>query len=118
MRRREFITLLGGAATWPIAARAQQPEGTRRVGILVPGGADDPRYQRWIKAFVQELAAIGWAVGTNLQIDARFGTDNPDEIRKHARDWSLFNRMSSSHMVPRPCVRCCKQVGPYRSFSR
>ena len=86
MRRREFITLLGGAATWPIAARAQQPQGTRRVGILVPGRADDPRYQKWIKAFVQELAAIGWAVGTNLQIDARFGTDNPDEIRKHARD--------------------------------
>jgi ABC-type uncharacterized transport system substrate-binding protein len=87
IRRREFITLLGGAAvTWPLSARAQQFELMRRVGILVPGAEDDSRYQAWVRTFQQALAAEGWIIGRNLNIDTRFATDNATEIRKHATD--------------------------------
>jgi putative ABC transport system substrate-binding protein len=84
--RREFITLLGGAAAWPVAAQAQQPERIRRVGILLPGAADDPRYQAWVSVFQQALAADGWTIGQTVTIDVRFATDNGAEIRKHAID--------------------------------
>ena len=60
MKRRAFITLLGSAATWPLAARAQQPSGMRRVGVLIPAAADDPEYQALIGAFLQGLALLGW----------------------------------------------------------
>ena len=64
MRRREFITLLGGAATeWPLAARAQQPERMRRIGILLPAAADDPEFQARLGAFQQELQQFGWSIG-------------------------------------------------------
>ena len=69
MRRREFITLLGGAATWPITGRAQQPERTRRIAILLNAAADDPRYQRWVGAFLQALALLGWTIGRNVGIE-------------------------------------------------
>jgi putative tryptophan/tyrosine transport system substrate-binding protein len=74
MRRREFITLLGGAAAaWPLAARAQQPGSTRRVGILMPLTADDPYDQTRLAAFLQGLQEAGWSVGRNLRIDTRWG---------------------------------------------
>ena len=60
MRRREFITLLGGAATWPLAARAQQGERVRRIGVLLPAAADDVEYQARLAAFYQGLALLGW----------------------------------------------------------
>ena len=64
MKRREFITLLGGAAAaCPLAARAQQRDGVRRVGVLLPATPDDARYQTWAGAFLQELAKSGWSVG-------------------------------------------------------
>jgi len=70
MRRREFITLLGGAAaTWPLAARAQQPERIRRVGVMMGYAEDDPESQSWLAAFKQKLAALGWTEGRNLRID-------------------------------------------------
>jgi putative ABC transport system substrate-binding protein len=91
LERRDFITLLGGAAagsslSWPLAARAQHVERIRRVGILLPGAADDPRYQAWVRVFLQVLAAGGWTIGRNVQIDTRFATANAAEIRKHAAD--------------------------------
>jgi putative ABC transport system substrate-binding protein len=87
VKRREFITLLGAAASaWPLAARAQQSERMRRVGILVPGAADDSRYQAWVRTFQHALAAEGWTIGHNVDIDTRFATDNAAEIRKHATD--------------------------------
>jgi len=87
IRRREFMALLGGAAaTWPHAAWAQQEGRMRRVGILVPGAADDPRYQAWVRVFQRALVAEGWAIGQTVTIDARFATDNAAEIRKHAID--------------------------------
>jgi putative ABC transport system substrate-binding protein len=66
MRRREFITLLGGGAVaWPIGATAQQREQARRIGILLPGTADDPVFQARLAAFYQELALLGWSIGRN-----------------------------------------------------
>ena len=87
MQRREFITLLGGAAAaWPFAARAQQGEHVRRVGILLPAAADDAVFQARVGAFLQELGKLGWNIGRNIQIDTRWATTNPAEIRKHAAE--------------------------------
>ena len=86
-RRRDFITLLGGAAAaWPLAARAQQPERMRRVGVLLPAAADDSAYQSRIAAFLQGLEQSGWSIGRNLRIDVRWATANVDTIRKHAAE--------------------------------
>jgi putative ABC transport system substrate-binding protein len=87
MRRREFITLLGGAAAaWPLAARAQQPERTRRIGILLATTADDVEFQAWVGAFLQALALLGWTIGRNVRIDTRWATANAGEIRRHAEE--------------------------------
>src|SRR5438034_11778636 len=86
MRRREFITLVSGAAVaWPLAVRAQQPERVRRIGVLMTTAADDPEGQARIAAFLQGLQQWGWTVGGNVRIDTRFGADNT-AIRKHASD--------------------------------
>src|SRR5215469_12324016 len=86
MRRREFITLLGGAAAWPLAARAQQAERVRRIGVLLPATADDPQRQAWFGAFLQGLAQSDWIIGRNVQIDTRWATANPDAVRRHAAE--------------------------------
>jgi ABC-type uncharacterized transport system substrate-binding protein len=84
MRRREFITLLGGAAAWPLAARAQQPDRMRRIGMLLTAAADDPESLARVGAFLQALAQLGWTVGRNVRIESRWGAGNADVIRKHA----------------------------------
>jgi len=86
MRRRDFITLLGGAAAWPLAARAQQDERVRRVGVLMPNAADDPNAQRRVLAFAQALAQSGWIDGRNARIDIRWGAGDPERIRRHAAE--------------------------------
>jgi ABC-type uncharacterized transport system substrate-binding protein len=86
MRRREVITLLCGAAVWPLAARAQQPERMRRVGILLAATADDAEFQAWVGAFLQALALLGWTIGRNMQIDTHWATANAAEIRRHAAE--------------------------------
>src|SRR6516225_6546503 len=87
MRRREFITLLGGAAAaWPLAAHAQQPERVRRIGILLATTADDADFQAWVGAFLQALALLGWTIGRNVRIETRWATANAVEIRKHAAE--------------------------------
>src|SRR5262245_54776165 len=87
MRRREFITLLGGAAAaWPLAARAQQVERMRRVGGLMPSAADDPEYQARLTAFLQRLAQLGWLDGRNVRIDTRWAAADADRIRKYAEE--------------------------------
>jgi putative ABC transport system substrate-binding protein len=84
MKRREFITLLGGAAAaWPLAARAQQRERVRRIGVLMTTAAGDPEGQARIAAFLQGLQPLGWVVGANVQIDIRFAVE-PDRIRQEA----------------------------------
>ena len=76
--------LLGGAAaTWPLAARAQQRERLRSIGVLLPAAADDSRFQAWFGAFLQGLALLGWTIGRNARIDTHWATGDPAEIRKH-----------------------------------
>ena len=85
MRRREFISLLGGAAAWPFAARAQQPAQSRRVGVLMTTAADDPESQARLAPFANGLKELGWTDGRNVQFDFRFGTDIAT-TRKHAAE--------------------------------
>ena len=81
MKRREFITLIGGAAAaWPLAARAQQGERMRRVGILMPFPKGDPEFEVRVRAFRQELAKLGWTDGGNLQFDERWTADHMDRV--------------------------------------
>jgi hypothetical protein len=95
--RRAFITLLGGAAAWPLAARAQQPERVRRIGVLMHLDADDQEGEDRISAFRQELQQLGWIDGRNMQIDIRWGGNDADR-RKYAAEFRL--------------LRCCGQGCP------
>ena len=84
MRRRAFIAGLGGAAAWPLMARAQQPQGIRRIGMLMNTTADDPVGQARIAALLQGLQQLGWSVGRNVQIDTRWAAGDADLIRTYA----------------------------------
>jgi len=87
MRRREFIALIGGAtAAWPLAARTQQREGMRRVGVLTPFPADDAEGQARLTAFALTLQQAGWTLGQNLRLDYRWGDGKPDTMRKYATE--------------------------------
>jgi putative tryptophan/tyrosine transport system substrate-binding protein len=86
MRRRDFVRGIAGAIGWPIAARAQQPDRQRRVGVLLPSAKDDPEYQPWVSAFRQTLQELGWVDGRNMQIDIHWATTNPSEIRRQAAE--------------------------------
>src|SRR3984893_18429199 len=87
MRRREFISLLGGAAVaWPLAAHAQQSERVRRIGVLMASAADDSENQARMAAFLQSLAQSGWIDGGNVRIDTRWATTNADDLRRHASE--------------------------------
>jgi putative tryptophan/tyrosine transport system substrate-binding protein len=85
VRRRDFISLVGGAAGWPLAARAQQ-ERVRRIGVLMSFAADDPEGKAQIAAFVQGLQQLGWTDGRNVRIDYRHGLGNADDTRKYAAE--------------------------------
>src|SRR6516164_7729010 len=86
LRRRDFIAALGGAAAWPLAARAQQRAPMRHIGILLSSMADDPVFQTWVGAFHQGLAQSGWIIGRNVQIDTRWAGYKADDIRRHAQE--------------------------------
>ena len=87
MKRREFITLLSGtAATWPLAARAQQPERMRRIGALMTLSEDDPEGRERMEAFLQSLKQLGWSDGRNVKIDYRWGANDPDRVRRYAAE--------------------------------
>jgi hypothetical protein len=86
IKRRDFITLLGGAAACPLAARAQQTERTRRIGVLLPAAADDPEFQARVGAFLQGLQQSGWTIGRNVRIDTRWATTSVADIRRHAAE--------------------------------
>jgi ABC-type uncharacterized transport system substrate-binding protein len=87
MKRRAFLGALSGAAiAWPLAARAQQPERIRTVGLLIAASADDPEFQARIAALRQGLAQLGWSEGRNLRLDIRWATTNAELLRKHATE--------------------------------
>jgi putative ABC transport system substrate-binding protein len=86
MKRRAFITLLGGAAAWPLAARAQQREQMRRIGVLMNLTADDAEGQGRLAAFMQGLQEAGWSVGRNVRVDLRWGGGDPELYRNHAAE--------------------------------
>ena len=88
MRRREFITFLGGggAIVWPIIAGAQQTDRMRQVGMLLSGTADDAVFQTWVGAFLQGLAQSGWVIGRNVRIETRWAGSKADDIRRHAQE--------------------------------
>jgi len=87
VRRREFITLLGGAVTaWSARARGQPGVGMRLIGVLLPIAKDDPEYQPWLTAFRQTLQELGWVDGRNMRMDIHWATANHAEIRKHAAE--------------------------------
>jgi putative ABC transport system substrate-binding protein len=86
MKRRVFIGFIGGAAVWPIMARAQQPDRVRRIGVLVGASADGLDAQARLAVFRQGLQQLGWTDGRNLRIDTRWGAANADDIRKYAAE--------------------------------
>src|SRR5438552_4931882 len=86
MRRREFITVIGAAAAWPLAGHAQQSERVRRIGVLMSQSADDPNGLAWISAFAQGLQERGWTIGGNVRIEYRWGAGDLDRFRKYAAE--------------------------------
>ena len=86
VKRREFITLLGGGAAWPLAARAQQGERMRRIGVLAQSAANDPETAARLTAFVQGLQELGWSVGRNARIEYRWGAADLDLVRRYAAE--------------------------------
>jgi ABC-type uncharacterized transport system substrate-binding protein len=111
MKRREFITLLGGAAAaWPLAARAQQGERMRRIGVLLPAAADDPEWQARVGAFQQALAVLGWTIGRNVRIDTRWGTTSAAEIRRQAAELAA--------LAPDVILATGSSVGPLLQATR
>jgi putative ABC transport system substrate-binding protein len=86
VKRREFISLLGGATAWPLAARAQQGERMRRVGVLMHLPENDPEAQARVRAFLHGLQQLGWIEGRNLRIDYRFGAADVDRSRRYAAE--------------------------------
>jgi putative ABC transport system substrate-binding protein len=90
VRRREFIGLLGGATTWSLTARAQQPERMRRIGALITTAANDPEGQARLAAFLKELERLGWADGRNIRVRILWGAANPEDFRKYAGELVAF----------------------------
>ena len=87
MRRRDFIKVIAGSATsWPLAARAQQPEQKRLIGVLMPYAESDSAVQSWLAAFRAALAKLGWSEGSNLRIELRWSAADPDKIRTFAKE--------------------------------
>src|SRR6516164_11653019 len=86
LRRREFITLLGGAASWPLAAHAQQGDGVRRIGVLMGRDENDPAAKTIVSAFTQALAGLGWIDGRNVRMDLRWYGDDINRIRALAQE--------------------------------
>jgi putative ABC transport system substrate-binding protein len=86
MRRREFITFLGGAAPWPFAAHAQQGDRVRRIGVLLPGDENDPLRKTYVSVFTQVLAGLGWTVNRNVRMDLRWGGVDTNRMRALAQE--------------------------------
>ena len=118
--RRKFIAGLGSAAAWPLAARAQQGERVRRIGVLVGGNESDPFYKRRVSAFTQALAGLSWTVGRNARMDLRWAGDDINRIRAVAQELvrlqpdiiltGAISESSSSHLPPSEGSKPAKPV--------
>src|SRR4029079_5364369 len=87
MKRRDFITLLGGAAVaWPLGAGAQPPKKMRRIGVLMPSVSDDAEFQARLRVLLTGVQQSGWSIGRNVRIDVRWATANAAEIRRYAEE--------------------------------
>jgi putative ABC transport system substrate-binding protein len=118
MKRREFITLLGGAAVpWPLTARAQQGERMRRIGLLVNPAANDPMGQARVAAFVQGLQAAGWSDGRNVRIDTRWAAADPGNYRKYAAELIALGPDVVLASTTAAVASCSRQAAPCRSCS-
>jgi putative tryptophan/tyrosine transport system substrate-binding protein len=93
--RRKFLATLGGATAWPLAARAQQGERMRRIGVLMAMTAGDPESAPPLAAFAQGLQQSGWTIGQNVRVDYRWGGGNADNMRTTRRNWSRSPPTSS-----------------------
>jgi putative ABC transport system substrate-binding protein len=100
MRRRDFIGIFGSAAAWPLAARAQQGERMRRIGVLMPYAESDTEAQAGVEAFREAIRKLGWTSGANVQIDERWGAGESDRIRTQARE--LVNSKPDAILVRSP----------------
>ena len=102
MRRREFLIVFGGAAAWPLATRAQQPRGMRRIGVLMSFAQSDPEAQAWVASFRDGLQKLGWTEGGNVRIDTRWTTpDDAELIQRLAKELvSLQPDVILSHSTP------------------
>ena len=116
MKRREFIALLGGAAAWPLAARAQQPDRTPLIGILSPGRPElpDPIFNM-LNAFLQRLHEIGYTEGQNLTIERHYANGSSDRLRELAAELVRRKPISLSHLVRQRHARPSKR--PAQSLS-
>ena len=115
MRRREFIAGLGAAA-FPLAARAQQGERMRRIGVLMHTTSDEPEAQARLAAFLQGLQEDGWGVGRNVRIDARWSGSDIARLRKDAADLIRLNPdLHLGRCWPRPSRRYWRPAGKWRS---
>jgi putative ABC transport system substrate-binding protein len=102
MRRREFVTLLGGAAAaWPLAARAQQPDRMRRIGVLMAYAESDPEAQAWLAAFREGLQKLGWMESRNIQTDTRWANVDAESLQRFAQELvALQPDLILSHTTP------------------
>jgi putative ABC transport system substrate-binding protein len=114
MRRREFITLLGGAAAWPLAARAQQVDRVRSVGVLLGRDESDPVAKTYVSEFTQALMGLGWAVGRNLRIDIRWTAGSLERMRRSAKE--LVDLRNSSRGAAVSVHRMVSSRGVGRSY--
>jgi putative tryptophan/tyrosine transport system substrate-binding protein len=112
MKRREFITLLGGgAAAWPLAARAQQPEQIRRIRVLTGDAEDDPGVKARLVALQQGLDRLGWSVDRNVRIDYRFAANNPNQYQPLAKELiRLQPDVLLAYTTPVPVGNLCSEI--------
>ena len=114
VRRREFLSLLGGAvAAWPLAAGAQPRERLRRIGVLINFAAEDPAAQSRLTAFLQELAQLGWTEGRNVHIDVRWAAGDAERTRKHAAELVVLAPdviLTAGSPTTRPVLQATRSV--------
>jgi hypothetical protein len=113
IKRREFITLIGGAAAaWPLAARAQQVERLRRIGILMSTASDHLESKARLAAFLQRLQGLGWVDGRNVRIDIRWPPGAMPVFAATLRNWPRSRRTSSWQPVHQACRHCWRRPAP------